>query len=144
MAAIYMWRQGETIVITTTPYPIEGVEAVEVGASAGPGNMGPIISDDVAPQMVTPVAMTYDQLRWFLNDGPYDDDVAPQMVTPVAMTYDQLRWFLEDGPYDDATAPQMVQPVAMTYEAKLVYADSPDEELEVSGSASSASSMTAV
>jgi hypothetical protein len=96
MAAIYKppWPKG--IVLTTTLYPIEVVDSATFTSAFHSGYMIPVPSDYMA-YSITLQSGSYTQLRWYLEDGPYDD----YMEWSIALeggTYTQLRWYYADGP----------------------------------------------
>jgi len=99
MAAIFMWRQIEEAVLTTTLYPIEVNDAMAVSITVSASSMDLVPLDNIQATYAM-VDGTYTQLRWFLTDGPYDEDIQATYAM-IDGTYTQLRAFLTDGPYDE-------------------------------------------
>jgi hypothetical protein len=99
MAAIYMWPLDNQIVLTTTLYPVDVTDSLKFSASFSSGRMLPIPVDhiNVAHDVIE---ATYEQKRWWWEDGPYLDDfnVAHDVIEA---TFIQKRWWWEDGPYLD-------------------------------------------
>ena len=141
MAAIYMWREGKSVIITTTPYPVVAKDSIEVTIELKGGFLSPIPGSALESTQLMQ-AGTYTQVRWFYEDGPYDSDLESTQVM-LDGTYVQVRWFYEDGPYDsDLEATQTL--LNGTLVNKLVEADSPDEELQLSLTINTNCSMDAV
>ena len=46
--------------------------------------------------------------------------------------YEQKRWFYTDGPYDESVTYTDAEVLDGTYVIKVITADSPDEELQLS------------
>ena len=131
MAAIYMWppKPGTTIVLTTTLYPVEVVDAIVFGVSINAGFMALLPASDMTFSMGTADGL-FVQERWFTSDGPYDSDMAFSMGTDDGL-FVQERWFFSDGPYDSDMAFSMGTDDGL-FENKLVIADTPDEKLQLS------------
>lgn len=129
------------ITLSTTLYPVDYAENLEVGCGPLSGWVAPIPSDEVA-NTHTVLGMTYVQARWYLEDGPYLDEVE-NTHTVLGMTYVQTRWYLEDGPYDDEMENTHTV-LDMTYTKRKVKADTPDEMLEITGTIRATCTMDAV
>ena len=129
MAAIFMWRVNEVEVLTTTLYPLDVNDGLEISTSFSFGSM-PEIPSDAAETTYSLLNGTYTQLRWFFTDGPYEDS-AENLYSLLDGTYTQLRWFHVDGPYDDS-AENLYSLLDGTHIRKRVEADSPDEKLDIS------------
>jgi hypothetical protein len=140
MAAIYQWFDT-TIYVTTTLYPVEAFDGIDISVTIDSGSMTALPGEgiDVAHDLISG---TYTQLRWFYTDGPYTDglDVTHDLV---AGTYTQLRWFYTDGPYNEGIDVTH-DLVAGSYDQVLIEADSPDEGLDLSIAIETSSSMTGV
>ncbi len=141
MSAIYMWHSGTQIFLSTTPYPIEVVELLQLDVTFSGGILDLIPESDL--QFTQDMQDgTYIQVRWFYEDGPYDSDL--QFIQDMQDgTYIQVRWFYEDGPYDsDLQSTQLM--LDGTYETKLVEADTPDEKLQLDIAINNTCSMDSV
>ena len=141
MAAIYMWIEDEYILLTTTLYPVEVVDNLQIGITFSGGFMSPIPESIISATQDMEDG-TYIQVRWFYFDGPYDSDLEATQDMGDG-TYVQVRWFYYDGPYDsDLEATQAM--ADGTYVTKLVLADTPDEALQFALSINNTCSMDAV
>ena len=143
MAAIYMWppKPGTTIVLTTTLYPVEVVDAIVFGVAVNAGSMQAISAEYLGlTNDVT--AAAYVQARWFYTDGPYTDYL--ELTNDViSSTYVQERWFYVDGPYTENL--EITNDVIQsTYVRVLVIVDTPDEKLQLSVAISPACVMEPV
>jgi len=128
MAAIYMWPVDNQIILTTTLYPVEVVESIQLGAVIKDGSMWEIPFDEVATTHDL-LSGSYTQLRWWYSDGPYQDDVSTTHDL-LSGTYVQLRWWYTDGPYDDEVATTH-DLISASHIRGLVIGDTPDEELQL-------------
>jgi hypothetical protein len=136
MAAIYMWVDDEELItLTTTLYPVDVTETIVFGASATTSSMKEIQQDYYTQGNFSVQDGSYTQLRWFYYDGPYYDAYTHGNFDVLDGTYIQLRWFLTDGPYYDAYTQGNFSVQDGTLINKLVVADSPDEEIQMSASA---------
>ncbi len=127
MAAIFVWLGSQTI-LTTTPYPIDVADNIQLAITFSGGFLDLIPESDLQSTQDMQDG-TYIQVRWFYEDGPYDSDLQSTQDMQDG-TYIQVRWFYEDGPYDsDLQSTQIM--LDGTYETKLVIADSPDEKLQM-------------
>jgi len=129
MAAIYTWYDDGIVYLTTTLYPVEVLEAMELNISITVGSMYLVPTDEIA--FINDMDSTiYTQVRWFYEDGPYADEIA--FINDMDSTsYVQTRWFYEDGPYTDEIGftDDMFEIIVLL---KGVLADTPDEELQLS------------
>jgi len=141
MAAIYMWPVDDQILLTTTLYPVEVVDSLQVGLTFSGGFLDLIPGSDFQSTQLMQDG-TYIQVRWFYEDGPYDSDLASTQGMEDG-TYIQVRWFYEDGPYDsDLQSTQTL--LDGTYVSKLIEADTPDEELQLALTINDTCSMDAI
>ena len=131
MAAIYSWFKGKQILLTTTLYPIDVTEYMQLGVAFFTGTIEEIPNDDWKATFETNGDGTLVQLRWFYTDGPYDDEWQASFETNGDGTLVQLRWFYSDGPYDDEWKATFETSNDGTLVNKLVEADSPDESLQL-------------
>lgn len=129
MAAIYTPQWVLDLELTTTLYPVEAIESLELSIAVTESRMSLLPADEVAVTMDVGTA-TNIQLRWFYSDGPYDDDVAVTFGAEDG-SYVQLRWFYTDGPYDDDVAVTFDVGAASNVN-KLIEADAGIEELQLS------------
>jgi len=129
MAAIYIppWPLAE--IYTTTLYPVEVVDSLGVSVVFESGAMAILPASEVATGLGLENG-SYTQLRWFYTDGPYDSDVATSISLHDG-SYTQLRWFYEDGPYDSEVGTSIAL-ISGSLINKMVHADTPDEELQLS------------
>ena len=141
MAAIYQWFEENQTLLTTTLYPVETVEALQISGEVSGGALIAIPVEDIEGSADI-VNMTYIQQRWFYEDGPYDDGIQGD-ADIVNMTYVQQRWFITDGPYDESIEGS-ADVVNITNVNKRVEADTPDESLQIGFEIANTSSMTAV
>jgi len=141
MAAIYMWPVDDQILLTTTLYPVEVVDSLQLSVAISAGGMFEIASSEIEATFGVEDG-TYIQLRWFYSDGPYDSDIEATFGTEDG-TYIQLRWFYTDGPYDsDIEATFGMEDGTLVN--KLVTADTPDEALQLSLAINNTCTMDAV
>ena len=126
MAAIYQPIIGGIQWLSTTLYPIDANDNVQVTMSFEDGSIEPIPSDAFEGSKSL-VDGSYIQKRWFYTDGPYEDAYEGSK-TLVDGSYIQKRWFYTDGPYEDAYEGSKVL-IDGSYVKKRVFGDSPDEEL---------------
>jgi len=141
MAAIYMWPVDDQILLTTTLYPVDAVEKLEISCAPLSGWLAPIPSESLETAHSV-IDMSYVQARWYLEDGPYEDELETAH-TVLDMTYVQTRWYLEDGPYDDELESAHTV-LDMTYVRKKVEADSPDEGLQLAITIETTCTMDAI
>jgi hypothetical protein len=139
MAAIYMWFEpGEQVVLTTTLYPVDVDDslAIEISMLGGTMNLLPHseFSSDFEAQ-----DGTYEQLRWFFFDGPYDSYFSSDFEVQDG-TYEQLRWFFFDGPYDSYFSSDFEAQDGLLRNL-LIWGDTPDEELQMAIVISATSTM---
>lgn len=127
MAAIYMWRVDEQLLLTTTLYPAEAVESMNIGATIVDGAMPLIPWDALQTYNDDLKSISYTQVRWFYEDGPYDDALETTDDL-LSMSYTQVRWFYEDGPYEDGLVVTS-DLRSITYTLKGVLADAELEKL---------------
>lgn len=132
MAAIYMWRQGEVTVITTTPYPLDATDGMDVTLSFTEGSMVDVPVDEAQTYDLEAFDGSYTQLRWFYDYGPDTDEAQTTNLEAFEGSYTQLRWFYEYGPDTDEAQTTDISAVGGEYNLKLVEADSPDEEIDIS------------
>lgn len=135
MAAIYMWPIEYKLLLTTTLYPVEVQESISFSAGTAVSYMKEIQQDYYTQGNFSVQNGSYTQLRWFYYDGPYDDAYTQGNFAVLDGSYTQLRWFLTDGPYDDAYTQGNFSVQDGTLINKLVEADSPDEEIQMSAQA---------
>jgi hypothetical protein len=136
MAAIYMWFEDEEVIVTTTPYPIEIIEGMHMGAELLSIRMDPIPEDAYA---ITMLALSGD-VKDILITAPIEDDAYQIDVT--ALTGDVKDILIIAPPEDDAYETDML---ALTGEVRdaIVAAWMPDEGLHF-GCTLLSISMTAV
>ena len=128
MAAIFMWREGQKIVITTTPYPVEATDSMETSFTFKQGSLDLIPGSELESTHDAQDGY-YTQVRWFYEDGPYDSDLTSTHDAQDGV-YVQVRWFYYDGPYDSYL--QSTHSIHDgTLANKLVVADTPDEKLQL-------------
>ena len=132
MAAIYMWRQGEVTVITTTPYPLDATDGMDVSLSFTEGSLTNVPVDEVQSYNVEAFGGDYYQLRWFYTYGPDTDEVQSTDVTAFDGAYNRIRYFYTYGPDTDEVQSTDVTAFGGEYNLKLIEADSPDEEIDIS------------
>ena len=114
MAAIYMWPVDDQILLTTTLYPVDAVEKLEISCAPLSGWLAPIPSESLETAHSV-IDMSYVQARWYLEDGPYEDELE--------------------------TAHTVLD---MTYVRKKVEADSPDEGLQLAITIETTCTMDAI
>ena len=131
MAAIYCppWP----LEVTTTPYPVEVFDKIELTISFDDGYMGELPHSEATIDFGS-TGGSWSQERWFSSDGPYDSDGTIDFDSPGGRWL-QVRWFYEDGPYD-SNATIGFGAVDGLWKNKLVVADTgstnkPYEELQL-------------
>ena len=141
MAAIYTPMWPIDIEVTTTLYPVDVTDAMDISVDVAESSMGLIPSDELLNTFRMGDS-TYIQKRWFYEAGPFDDYIENTFGMEDG-TYIQKRWFLVDGPYDDYIENTFGMEDGSLIN-KLVEVDSPDEELQLSCVTNSASTMSAI
>ena len=141
MAAIYMWPVDDQILLTTTLYPVEVNDSLEINVTLSGGFLE-LIPGSSLESTQTILDGTYTQVRWFYTDGIYDSDLESTQDMEDG-TYVQVRWFYRDGPYDDNLESTQVM-LDGTYISKLVAADTPDEKLQLALAINNNCSMDAI
>jgi hypothetical protein len=139
MAAIYMWPIDNQVILTTTLYPVEVVDSLQLSASISTGWMA-LIPIDYLEHTIGNVVITYVQERWFYSDGPYTDYLE-HTIDDLVFTYVQERWFYVDGPYTDYLE-HTLDNLEFTYIRKRIEVDTPDELLQLSCSINANCTMT--
>lgn len=139
MAAIYCptWPKE----VTTTLYPVDVTETIVFGISLTAGSMDVPLSEYITANMDFVSGYHY-QARWFYEDGPYDDTITGTFDFISGYHY-QARWFYDDGPYDDSITGNF-NLVNGYYLNKLVKADTPDEELQLTCVINNSCTMTGI
>lgn len=137
MAAIYMWRQGEVLVITTTPYPIDYTESLEISVSPVSGDLFAIPQD----YFDTGIALVSGELNLIRFDQFVDEEGFDTGLALVSGQLNIIRFdvFAEEEAFDTG-----ISLISGTLIGKVVEGDTPDESLEVSCTIESDCSMTAV
>jgi len=130
--------QSDLVIVTSTPYPIDIADFVQLSASLVFGAMRAIPNDeaDVSFQLVQAP-----MVQILMTTGPYDDaaDVSFRLIQAP-----MVQILLSTGPYDDAAdvSFELLQAPLVT---KLVSGDTPDDAMDISISLVSAEcSMTPV
>jgi len=130
MAAIYMWfSDEETIVLTTTLYPVDVSDGLVFSATVSGGQMGEIWGD-FNTAAIGPVSASYIQKRWYLFDDA-GEDFNTAAIGPVSASYIQKRWYLFDDAGEDFNT-AAIGPVSGSNRYLLVEGDTPDESLQIS------------
>ena len=132
MAAIYMWPLDYQVILTTTLYPVDANDGVLLAATISGGYMNLLPYDEVQTANEDMWYAEYIQTRWFYEDGPYDDFVNTFDENILSSVYTQTRWFYEDGPYDDFVNTFDEDLLDIQYLLKGVFADAPEEMLQLS------------
>lgn len=141
MAAIYGWYGSNVLLLTTTLYPVDVDDSMELSITINIGSMTLIPLDNLETSHEVMDGL-YVQERWFYSDGPYEDSLETSQIV-MDGTYVQERWFYSDGPYDDSidTSHEVMNG---SYVNKRVEADTPDEELQLAISIDSSCTMEAI
>lgn len=144
MAAIYIppWPIAEQF--TTTLYPVDTSEFLQLGAVIGECSTKEIPKDYIGTTSKAMLDGTYEQKRWFYEYTIGVDYVGPTGKEMLDGTYIQKRWFYEltiDADYIGTTGKEMLDG---TYIRKKVIADSPLELLQLNATISASCSMEAV
>lgn len=132
MAAIYMWPVDNQILLTTTLYPVDVTDAIAMSITFTDGTMLPIPSAEITGSFGMGPTGDLVQLRWFYTDGPYDGEVAGSFGMGDDGTLVQLRWFYVDGPYDGEIGGTFGMGPGGALTQLVVFADTPDESLQLS------------
>jgi hypothetical protein len=138
MAAIYMWFESELQVFTTTLYPVEVADSMQLSADISAGSLTPVpyesldLSGDIASAAMPVILISY---------GPDNEshdisgDLTSVTLYPILITY---------GP-DNEDHDNSGDLVSVTKPLKLVTVDTPDEKLQLTVDVyPSACSMTVV
>jgi hypothetical protein len=88
MAAIYMWRESGSIVIVTTPYPIEVTEKLAPGGDVVEGSLATIPesygqSDKNRTNLTDSRIRTLTRLRMYKPDGSWRTDPTSPTDSPT-------------------------------------------------------------
>lgn len=138
MAAIYMWFEKDVQIWTTTLYPIELDDNLQLGVTIGECSMTPPPSDEVDTTWSV-LDITVDTI--LLTAPPVDDDVDVAWEIQAV----EVKTILLAAPPidDDVDVSWVLQDIELIN--KLVTVDTPDEELKLGISIDpSGCSMTAV
>jgi len=127
MAAIFMWRLKAQQVLTTTLYPVDANDGLDLSLALTKGTLAEIPHDELTVTEEL-ISASYIQTRWFLTDAYEDSLTATEEL--VSASYTQVRWFFTDSYEESLTVTEEL--VDATYIRKLVEADSPDEGLQFS------------
>ena len=126
MAAIYQWHfTGVEIVFTTTLYPLEAADAIDLSITLDSFSMHSI-PQDAMDFGLSFVSGTLEQI--LIATGPYDDAMDFNLSF-VSGLLEQI--LLTTGPYDDAMDFNLSF-ISGLLEDKLVRIYAPDEALEMS------------
>lgn len=125
MAAIYQWfSPGEEQTFTTTLYPLESVEGVQVSASINTTTMS-LIPFDNLEVAASFLSAEYNML--LIEDGPYLDELS---ISPSLLTVDYNEILIEDGPYPD-TLEVAAAFLSAEYTRLLIEIYAPDEAIQI-------------
>ena len=142
MAAIYMWRGLNQLVLTTTLYPVDILDRLEYSMDIQPGRMDVIPFDNVTVSKIEFGDGTYIQKRWFYEHDLGFDNFSSFLLFGDG-TYVQKRWFFEETIGPDNFSSFLLFGDG-TYSRKKVEGDTPDQLLQLNADISQTSSMTAV
>lgn len=124
MAAIYMWIDQE-VIVTTTLYPIEVIDGIDLSISMVSGNMAPVPNESLdvgAPALVS----VY--MEVVLNELPIEDE-ALDITVAVPVVY--MEMVLYALPVEDEALDVLVPAVIdVTLESLLVTGLMPDEGID--------------
>mgnify|MGYP000058708441 CR=1 FL=1 len=126
MAAIYQWFEGGILyqTWTTTLYPIEAIEALQISFDLSDGSMRPVLNEhiDVSVEFISG-----SKIQTLLTTGPYEEavDVGVEFISGTKEVT-----LLTTGPYEEAVDVG-VEFISGTKVSKLVVAFAPDEELQI-------------
>jgi hypothetical protein len=129
------------ILHSTTLYPVDAGDSVELGGVLSYGHMMEMPIDEVAMGYSMHDG-TYEQVIWYIDYGP-DIDEVEMGFDMQGSTYEQVIWYIDYGPDTDEVE-MGFDLVDGTLINKLVEADSPDESLQLGCAIDSSSSMTPV
>ena len=139
MAAIYQWFVGDEVVFTTTLYPIDVTEQLQLMATSNPGGYlynFPVDYSTLAPTMQN---IEIDQILLEADVGADYTTITPTMI---AITIDDLLQIGDGGEDYSTLTPTMI---SIEIEDLLVHCDTPDESLQLSCTTNAAnSSLTPV
>lgn len=124
MAAIYQWFVQNVQVLTTTLYPIEVLDAIQMSCQLGPGPALRSVPTDDFDTSTSFISMGIKQL--LKTTGPYDNEY-DSTTSFVSMEIRQLLKIT--GPYDDIYD-SITTMVSVSLSEVLVTIDTPDEALE--------------
>lgn len=124
MAAIYMWFDNEEMVLTTTLYPVEVEDNLQLNVSLSSGSLEPIPLDEVDVSYSIG-SISVDEI--LLTAPPVDDDAD---VSYALSGIEVKTVLLSASPVDD-DADASYNIVNVEVLSKLVIADTPDEELQL-------------
>jgi len=124
MAAIYMWFNFEEMVLTTTPYPIEVIDSMQLAVNINAAEMGPINSDS-HQNSSTVVAITNPLIYIsspLMSEAHKNNSALVGITNPLILI--------------TATAPTEAHKnssdvVSISNPDKLVIVDTPDEKLQL-------------
>ena len=138
MAAIYMWFDGEEQVWTTTLYPVEIIELLEMSASLTGGGMANIAESEYT---LDGALLSFEQVE-ILIDTPIEEDAYTLDGALLSFTLEDLLIDV-DGGADEYTLDGAL--LSFEFENLLVTVDTPDEMLQLACDLNSVDcSMTAV
>lgn len=122
MAAIYMWFEDEEVIVTTTPYPIEIVEGINIGATMLSIRMDPIPVD---AYQTTFLALS-GEVKDVLLTAPIEDDA--YLTTFTALSGD-VKDILIIAPTEDDAYSTTFTALTGTVRDAIVETWMPDEGL---------------
>jgi len=110
-------------------YPLNAQDAMAFSTGFLSGWKAPIPQESIQYTQDA-LSGSYIQKRWYFTDGPYEESLEYTQDV-LSASYIQKRWFFVDGPYEESI--QYTQDVLeASYEPKLIFADTPDEKLQLS------------
>ena len=141
MAAIYMWRGLNRLVLTTTLYPVEVADSLELSVSVSGGNMDQIPMDYLSTTHAL-ISATYIQTRWYFEHD--EEDFLATTHDLVSATYIQKRWYYTADEEDFLSTTHAL--IDASYIRRLVKVDTgssgkPYEELQLAIAIHTASRM---
>lgn len=135
MAAIYQWFVGDEVVYTTTLYPIDVTESLQLSAVANPyGNLSNFPVDYATGD----VTLSYIELNFLLLSGDTGEDYATGDVT---LTFIEMVSLLQTGDTGEDYATGDVTLTYIEIVDMLVTCDTPDESLQLTCSTNAANSF---
>ena len=141
MAAIYGYKFGIEVIYTTTLYPLESTDSMEITASVDGGSMELIPYDSLSVDHAL-ISASYTQTRWYFTY--FAEDFLAMDHALISASYIQTRWYFTDA-YEDSLSVDYAL-IDASYIPKLVMAATgssgkPYEELQLSVTISNTCTM---